>query len=41
VLKVGTIIYVGLGGRTNAEGIAQLAAIAEPLGATVITVPVT
>ena len=41
VLKVGPVIYVGLGGRTNAKGIAQLAAIAESLGATVVTVPVT
>lgn len=40
VLKVGDTIYVGLGGRTNAEGIAQFAAIVEPLGATVITVPI-
>ena len=39
-LKVGDTIYVGLGGRTNAEGIAQFAAIVEPLGATVITVPI-
>jgi dimethylargininase len=41
VLKVGATIYVGLGGRTNADGIAQLAAAFEPLGATVVTVPVT
>lgn len=41
VLKVGTTIYVGLGGRTNKEGIAQLAAAFEPLGATVVTVPIT
>jgi dimethylargininase len=41
VLKVGDTIYVGLGGRTNAAGIAQLAAALEPLGATVVTVPVT
>ena len=41
VLKVGSTIYVGRGGRTNAEGIAQLTALAEPSGATVITVPVT
>jgi len=39
VLKVGTTIYVGNGGRTNVEGIAQLAAALEPLGATVVTVP--
>ncbi|MFM8310948.1 MAG: dimethylargininase, partial [Ilumatobacteraceae bacterium] len=41
VLKVGDTIYVGRGGRTNAEGIAQLAAAFEPLGATVVTVPIT
>lgn len=40
VLKVGDTIYVGRGGRTNAEGIAQLAAAFEPLGATVVTVPI-
>ena len=39
VLKVGDTIYVGNGGRTNVEGIAQLAAAFEPLGATVVTVP--
>lgn len=39
VLKVGDIIYVGRGGRTNQPGIDQFAAIVEPLGATVITVP--
>ena len=41
VLKVGNTIYVGHGGRTNLAGIAQLAAALEPLGATVVTVPVT
>lgn len=41
VLKVNDTIYVGLGGRTNQEGIAQLARILEPMGATVVTVPVT
>ena len=41
VLKVGDTIYVGRGGRTNAEGIAQLAAAFKPLGATVVTVPIT
>jgi dimethylargininase len=39
VLKVGDTIYVGRGGRTNAEGIRQLAAFLEPRGATVVTVP--
>ena len=41
VLKVGTTVYVGQGSRTNAEGVRQLAAIAEPLGYTVVPVPVT
>lgn len=40
VLKVGDTIYVGRGGRTNAEGIRQLRAILDPLGARVIAVPV-
>jgi len=41
VLKVGDTIYIGNGGRTNLEGIAQVAAAFEPLGATVVTVPLT
>ena len=41
VLKVGTTIYVGRGGRTNAEGIRQFRAIATELGYTVVAVPVT
>ena len=41
VLKVGTTIYVGRGGRTNAEGIRQFRAIAAELGYTVVAVPVT
>lgn len=41
VLKVGDTIYVGRGGRTNAEGVRQLRSILTPLGATVITVPAT
>ena len=39
VLKVGDTVYVGNGGRTNLEGISQLAAALEPVGATVVTVP--
>ncbi|MEX0846596.1 MAG: dimethylargininase [Ilumatobacteraceae bacterium] len=39
VLKVGDTLYVGRGGRTNGEGIRQLRAIVEPLGATVVAVP--
>jgi dimethylargininase len=41
VLKVGDTVYVGLGGRTNVAGIAQLAAHLHRRGATVVTVPVT
>lgn len=41
VLKVGDTIYVGRGGRTNGEGIRQLRAILEPIGATVVAVPLT
>jgi dimethylargininase len=41
VLKVGTTIYIGRGGRTNAEGIRQFRAIAVELGYTVVAVPVT
>jgi dimethylargininase len=40
VLKVGDTVYVGLGGRTNAAGITQLAAHLEPRGATMVTVPI-
>jgi dimethylargininase len=41
VLKVGKTVYVGRGGRTNAEGIRQLRVIVSPLGFTVVAVPVT
>jgi dimethylargininase len=41
VLKVGSTVYVGRGGRTNAHGVRQLRAILEPLGATVVAVPLT
>ncbi|CAB4883242.1 unannotated protein [freshwater metagenome] len=41
VLKVGDTVYVARGGRTNAEGISQLRAILEPIGATVVAVPLT
>ena len=40
VLKVGDTVYVGRGGRTNADGIRQLRRILQPLGATVVAVPV-
>ncbi|MEV8413799.1 dimethylargininase [Streptomyces niveus] len=40
VLKVGDTVYVGQGGRTNADGLHQLRAAFEPLGARVVAVPV-
>ncbi|TXK18612.1 dimethylargininase [Homoserinibacter sp. GY 40078] len=40
VLKVGSTVYVGRGGRTNAEGIRQLSQFVAPLGFRVVTVPV-
>jgi dimethylargininase len=41
VLKVGSQVYVGLSGTTNAAAIAQLARILAPRGYTVTTVPMT
>jgi dimethylargininase len=41
VLKVGDTVFVGLGGRTNEEGIRQLREAIESEGATVVAVPVT
>ncbi|CAN5433565.1 N(G),N(G)-dimethylarginine dimethylaminohydrolase [soil metagenome] len=41
VLKVDDVVYVGRGGRTDAEGARQLRAILEPLGASVVEVPLT
>jgi dimethylargininase len=40
VLKVGSTVYVGRGGRTNAEGVRQLRSIAAKLGYTVVAVPI-
>jgi dimethylargininase len=40
VLKVGDVLYVGRGARTNAEGIRQLAALVAPYGRRVVAVPV-
>jgi dimethylargininase len=40
VLKVDDTVYVGSGSRTNPAGIEQLASYLEPLGAKVVTVPV-
>ncbi|MCU1431996.1 MAG: N(G),N(G)-dimethylarginine dimethylaminohydrolase [Actinotalea sp.] len=41
VLKVGRTLYAGRSARTDDAGIDQLAAVAEPLGWTVVRVPVT
>jgi dimethylargininase len=41
VLQAGTTVYVGRGGRTNAEGIRQLRSLLAPLGRTVVAVPLT
>ena len=41
VLKHGGTVWVGLGGRTNQAGLNQLAAHLQPLGATVVGVPIT
>jgi dimethylargininase len=40
VLLVGKTVFVGLSSRTNAEGIAQLAAILAPHGYRVVSIPV-
>jgi dimethylargininase len=39
VLKVGSTVYVGRGGRTNADGVRQLREALEPMGARVVAVP--
>jgi dimethylargininase len=39
VLKHDGTVWVGVGGRTNAEGVAQLTAFLEPYGARVVAVP--
>jgi dimethylargininase len=41
VLKVGRVVYVGCGGRTNGEGIRQLRTLLAPHGLSVVAVPVT
>jgi dimethylargininase len=41
VLKVGRTVYVGASSRTNVAGIAQLRELLEPLGRSVVEVPVT
>ncbi len=41
VLKHDGTVWVGIGGRTNAEGITQLRAHLQPFGADVVAVPVT
>jgi dimethylargininase len=40
VLKVGSTVYVGRGGRTNADGVRQLREALEPMGARVVAVPI-
>ena len=40
VLEHGDTVWVGLGGRTNASGVEQLAALLGPSGARVVCVPV-
>jgi dimethylargininase len=40
VLKHGGVVWVGMGGRTNASGLEQLAALLAPLGVRVVGVPV-
>jgi dimethylargininase len=40
ILKIGDTVYAGRGGRTNTEGVRQLRAAFEPLGAQVVAVPV-
>ena len=40
VLRVGTTLYAGRGGRTDAEGIRQLSELVSPCGFTVVAVPV-
>jgi dimethylargininase len=41
VLKNGRTVYVGRGGRTDAAGVAALRTVVEPLGFTVVAVPMT
>ena len=41
VLKVDSTVYVRVGGRTNEEGMRQFRDALEPLGATLVAVPVT
>ena len=41
VLKVGSLVYVGRGGRTDAAGVAEFRALVEPLGVRVVAVPLT
>ncbi|MFB2585659.1 dimethylargininase [Herbiconiux liukaitaii] len=41
VLKIGTTVFVGRGGRTNSDGIRQLRKILAPRGYSVVAVPLT
>jgi dimethylargininase len=40
VLKIGNLLYVGRGSRTDAAGVAEFRALVEPLGGRVVAVPV-
>ncbi|MTD13303.1 N(G),N(G)-dimethylarginine dimethylaminohydrolase [Nakamurella sp. YIM 132087] len=40
VLKVGDVVYVGRGGRTDAAGVAEFRRLVEPLGRRVVAVPI-
>ena len=40
-MKIGDTVHVGLGGRTNLEGVEQFRSLLEPMGATVHAVPTT
>lgn len=40
VLKHGGQVWVGMGGRTNSDGVRQLAQLLAPLGASVVGVPI-
>jgi len=41
VLKIGNLVYVGRGGRTDATGVAEFRRLLAPLGARVVAVPLT
>ena len=41
ILKIGDLVYVGRGGRTDAAGVAEFRRLLEPIGAHVVAVPLT